>query len=102
MRANTQPALPSLVRTRYQSSICDFGGGEDGTSCGAGALFESSTQFMGSSGGGGVGGGASRDSFFGFLRGGGGGGLRTWKAAGGCPADLGDSWCASTSTVIVS
>src|SRR6185436_18860745 len=64
-RASTQPAFPSRVRTRYQSSV---GGGAAGVDAVATTVSpgrsvargrESSTQFGGREGGGGSGGGGS-------------------------------------------
>src|SRR6267154_3170260 len=62
MRVNTQPALPSLVRTRLQSSIGVGAGGSVLDSGFSGSSIsslgtESSSQFSGGFGAGGVGGG---------------------------------------------
>src|SRR5260370_9716765 len=64
IRVSTQPALPSLVRTRLQSSIGIGAGGSDLDSGFSGSSIsslgtESSSQFSGGLGAGGVGGGGT-------------------------------------------
>src|SRR5438132_14094151 len=73
IRVSTQPALPSLVRTRLQSSMGVGAGGsvlDSGFSGSRSSSFgtESSSQFSGGFGAGGGGGGGIFDCDFSLLR----------------------------------